>query len=1062
MLPNGDLAILGAESLTIFDGTQWKQVAEVQRPTQILKTNNGSYLIGHSEGISKIVSDSSGRNVFSPITPPEFTAKSLHSPKFVAEARGHYFGVHGTHLTVVDPNGKFNFYELENWASSLFAIGEEVYFTGGLLTLLNRWDWERKELVRNDSVLNDSVYEWFTDITPRAKGGVWILSNQKKIIGFDGEKTWLWPGNAVLAEADTTFTCFTEVSPGQLAIGTTTLGILQFDANGSLISSITKDRGLNSDSVIGIGTDNQAGIWAATNRGVNRFSTKPNTYLFDERHGISSAVTAIEHFNNRVYLATSTGIFSSNPQASKISDLFVKVLNLTDAADMLIFHDHLIVVGHGIYSIGKDGIPTQISEKGGNCLWQPSFHPHLVLVGHYEGTSSFHYANRKWSNLEPIPGAKKEVFSFAESDTGTILAGNGDSSISRIHFTDTGAYSERIPLGVPTGGVWTSGTTIEGKIYTNTEVTLRWDDTQNRFVQEDLIGSFKGAPPYGFENTFGDGESHYWVRVNSRKGKALPRPNLLTVAEISSLSDANETRASSLLYDPDGCVWAGGAFGLILGTKPVGKVPPSPARVDMHRLISMNDNQNLAVRTDSSGTLNIGPDQNSIRIEAAFNNLINASRNTYQIHIRGLDANWSTYSPFAFREVTNLAPGNYEIFINGRNLYGQEAQFRLPIYVDSPWYQKSWAYALFIAIAVLLIMVISMAYNRGQIIQRKRLERIVQERTEEVEDQNRTLIQQADTLEKQNHELEEKTEELTATTETLSSTLAQLQTTQDQLVETARTAGKAEIAINVLHNVGNVLNSLNVSLELVSEKVDTSKVAKLHLIVGLMQEHKDDLDTFITQDPKGKNVLKYLIHLSESLDEESLSFKHELSLMREDVDHIKSIITAQQAHAKNRSIFETIDIRTLVENALAIHGTDITRNPFEIINDIPEQLEIKNDKHRLIEIILNLINNARDAISEEKPEIGTITFSAEPSEDRQFIKLRIKDNGTGIEAETMRKLFQHGFTTKASGHGFGLHSCANAAKPLGCTLDLDSPGKGLGTTATLTIPIAYTPNPEKD
>ncbi|MBK1876251.1 ATP-binding protein [Pelagicoccus mobilis] len=1050
-LPNGDIGVLTAEDFITFNGTHWDLVPELERPTRFFNNPDGSALVGHAAGISRIEVNEFGRNQFTLLTPAEFITHSLHSPRYVASARGHIFGNHGTHLIVIKPDGSFHFHELENWASSLFAIGDEIYTTGGRDTLLNRWDWDKEKLVNHDSVLSDSVYEWFNASNPRANGGVWMLTQKGDFVGFDGEKSWMWPGNEILHKLDTTITSFIESGPDQLVVGTSTKGIFFFNEDGSLKRSVSKDQGLDSMGVIGLGHDSQGGIWAATKRSLNRIPLNPATLLFDERHGISSTVDALALFNDDLYLATPIGIFKSDRGAENMESLFQRLYSINTASDLLVHQDRLFIAGEHVFAIDKEGNQIELQSEGGSCLWQPSHYPDALLMGNYQGVSISRFVDGEWSQFQKIDGVSKEVFSFSESENGTILGGNGDSTITRIHITDTSAYAELIEFEIPTQGIWTTGTTIEGKIYTNTTPALVWDDNSEKFVTEKSIEYFKGIGPYGFEHSFSDDDENSWVSINPRRGLAITRPNRKVVSEISSLNDALETRASSLVYDAEGRAWAGGDFGLILATNPHTEIKPAGTQPDIHRLTSLKDNVDLPNRAGSDGRLHLAPHQNSLRIEAYFNHFHSTSHNTFQIYIEGLDTEWGPFETFSFREVTNIVPGDYTIIINCLNADGQQSSFYLPISIAAPWHKKSWAYALFTLLGVLFVVFIVWGYNRNQIRRRKRLEQLVNERTQEVEDQNTMLARQAEALEKQNEELGEKTEELTATTETLTSTLHQLQETQDQLLETARTAGKAEIAINVLHNVGNVLNSLNVSLNLVGDKMEKSKIGNLTRVASLLESHKDDIDTFLTQDPKGKAVPNYLIHLADTLTNEVDSIQHELGVMGEDVHHIKNIIAAQQTHAKTQSLLEEIDLRELCENALSILGSEVTRSKIEIINDIPASLTIENDRHKLIDIILNLITNAQDAIRDEDPAIGTITFSAQYIDD-STLQLQVTDNGSGIEPDTLKKLFRHGFTTKVDGHGFGLHSCANTAQALGGNLEIKSAGKHQGATAILTLP----------
>lgn len=401
---------------------------------------------------------------------------------------------------------------------------------------------------------------------------------------------------------------------------------------------------------------------------------------------------------------------------------------------------------------------------------------------------------------------------------------------------------------------------------------------------------------------------------------------------------------------------------------------------------------------------------------------------------------WSQPSLARTTTLSHLHPGtyNWELQASLEQHHWNGPTRRLKITVHPSLWTRWWAVSSIAIVAFGIIILIVYAYNRHQIRRSRRLEKLIEERTKEIAGKN--------------SELEEKTEELTSTATTLSSTLHQLQEMQAQLVETARTAGKAEIATNVLHSVGNVLNSLNVGVSVLSTRTQNSHATKLSRLAEIIQEHQEDIAVFMSSDPRGKNVPNYLIHLSQSLEKEMIRTMEELSSMKEDIDHIKSVIAHQQTHAKSRNIVEQINIRNLCESALKIIVDDRSANPIKIINEIPTNLIVENDKHRLLDILLNLMSNGIDAINERDPKNGILTLRSQPQLDQEEIEINITDNGSGIAPKNREKLFRHGFTTKTKGHGFGLHSCANAAKRLGGQLTLDSPGLGHGATATLTLP----------
>jgi signal transduction histidine kinase len=282
----------------------------------------------------------------------------------------------------------------------------------------------------------------------------------------------------------------------------------------------------------------------------------------------------------------------------------------------------------------------------------------------------------------------------------------------------------------------------------------------------------------------------------------------------------------------------------------------------------------------------------------------------------------------------------------------------------------------------------------------------------------------------------------------------QLRDTQSELVTTARQAGMAEIANNVLHNVGNVLNSVNISAGVVNSKMRESKAKGLAKAMQLMNEHATDLGDFLTRDEKGKVLPGYLNKLVAALTAEQQSIIEELGSLTKSIDHIKDIVSTQQSYAGAASIVEPVQVRDLMEDALRMNVGLLTRHDVEVIKEYADIPPLLLDKPRIMQIFVNLISNARQAMEgvSDRPHRITLGIDIAEREDGRRLLARIADNGVGVLPENLARIFSHGFTTRKDGHGFGLHSCVLAAKEMGGTLTLHSDGPGKGATFTLELP----------
>jgi signal transduction histidine kinase len=274
---------------------------------------------------------------------------------------------------------------------------------------------------------------------------------------------------------------------------------------------------------------------------------------------------------------------------------------------------------------------------------------------------------------------------------------------------------------------------------------------------------------------------------------------------------------------------------------------------------------------------------------------------------------------------------------------------------------------------------------------------------------------------------------------------------QSSLLEASRVAGMAEVATGVLHNVGNVLNSVNVSCTLLLDQLGRSRVGNVAKVAEMLDQAGADLARFVTEDPRGRQIPDYLASLAEALGEEHRLLSREAEALRGRIDHIKEIVAMQQSYGRVLGVSETIAPEQLMEDALKLYANSLAQHGISVRRAYAPTDPITVDKHAVLQILLNLINNAKNACAEAGNPGKCITLTLGGlGADR--VCFQVGDNGVGITADNMTRIFQHGFTTRKSGHGYGLHSGAVAARQLGGRLSAHSDGPGAGATFTLELP----------
>jgi len=282
---------------------------------------------------------------------------------------------------------------------------------------------------------------------------------------------------------------------------------------------------------------------------------------------------------------------------------------------------------------------------------------------------------------------------------------------------------------------------------------------------------------------------------------------------------------------------------------------------------------------------------------------------------------------------------------------------------------------------------------------------------------------------------------------------AREQELQFQLRESSHRAGMAEVVTGVLHNVGNVLNSLMTANTTARRDLKDLRLDRLEQATAQLRTHRDSLASFLTHDERGRHLPEYLPTLSAHIAANSRAIETELERTEQLLHHLSDIVSAQQDMARLGGQRESLRLNELVETALLLHAAELSR--IQVVREYQELPPILTDRHKLLQIVVNLISNARDAVQEGSSGDRRILVKLDRDEDH--VRLTIEDSGIGMSPEVLAQLWRFGFTTKKHGHGYGLHNCANAAVEIGATLTAHSDGLGLGSRFVLRLPIHPVP-----
>lgn len=295
-------------------------------------------------------------------------------------------------------------------------------------------------------------------------------------------------------------------------------------------------------------------------------------------------------------------------------------------------------------------------------------------------------------------------------------------------------------------------------------------------------------------------------------------------------------------------------------------------------------------------------------------------------------------------------------------------------------------------------------------------------------------------------------------TEQLADSRERLQRTEHQLVEASRRAGMTDVAISVLHDVGDALDAVHGSATLVEQRVLAFTAERLRQVAELVRAHRDDLPRFFAEDPRGTQVPDWLDQVSHALEADQERAAAQLAALRRDVDHIKAIVGLHQDFTRaSPGVAEPLEIAALVDDAARFDEASYRRHGIVLERRFDAAILIVSDRHKILQILTNLLSNARHAVACRPPDRRQVIVHTTTAAVHHIIE--VTDTGCGIAAEHLPRVFDLGFTTRPDGHGFGLHSSACAAAELGGKLTVHSDGVDRGAVFQLILPVAAPARP---
>lgn len=850
-------------------------------------------------------------------------------------------------------------------------------------------------------------------------------------------------------------------------------GIIVMHEAGKLVRVINKNRGLQDDCVWNVFVDRDENLWASTNNGIDYIEISSPLSVFGSAAGLDSVVLSYLRADDRLYVSNFSGVYRLSDYVLRVKNDILGFAPVTDVPRVDIFA--LTKHNARVYAFPNQAGVYRIDQHKARRVSKVSF-PLVMSAGR---TKKF--PNHLFLGLQALGLAALEL----HPETGEVEkiyynSGNFNTLKDTVQFI----YSDE------RGDLWLAAYSGIFQVHFKGEnvddfelIQHKRDDLKiNNLSLHSLDGQIVVATGKGLYKLMptGDGPTSY----NFTPAESIHAARVENHAKIEMIYASGndiivamsgekivmlrkhpdgdyrwdekslikvEGAMHKAFIEPDGVIWLGTSEGLMRYGPEVEKnhsarfqalirsvasgennlvfegthFDPSYVQDHTYPRASLMQPENLAPQFEYEGN------DLSFTFTSTFYERVDAS--LYSYRLEGFDDAFSDWRTQKKREYTNLPEGAYRFVVKAKNIFGMESQpayFRFSI--APPWYRTMLAYISY-GLVFLIVMYGGIRVNSRRLVAAKRkLEKIVAERTREVREKN--------------SQLEIKNQEISRAYDDLETTHRRLKDTQNQLLDASWKAGMADVASNVLHNVGNALNSVHIAQNNFQDRLKRSRIENLDKSSALLKKTED----IETKTEQGSLLIRYISKLSMLLNREHLSNLREIQKLGEGLARINAIVAAQQRFIQSNGCRELLPLEEIVKQAIdmsKLSGDDV----IEVRVDLQSKDELAVERHKVIQILINLLNNAARALTRSDRTDMLIQVTTRVAKD-DCVQIEVTDNGIGLDAESLESIFSFEIGDEYQGTYLDLHASANAAKSMDGSLTAASAGPNMGSTFVLTLP----------
>jgi signal transduction histidine kinase len=1059
LLPDGRVFVVSQRDIAFGDGMRWDTFRAAEDDASIFSTvavdTDGEIYAGIEGGIARIQLNEGSNWQLKPVMRLPEKVATQNSALISVTSIGkdwYWYGGNGAIVTWRPGSEPKNEGQMSG-IDRIFALGSNVFVSDEASGALFRLGGNNTMVHVNPTTM--LVSAGITCAIPFSPGKLLVGTGSSGFRLFDGEKFESF-GKPGLLGRGFRITDLCAIGDSYFAAAIDSLGVIFFDREGQLVQVLERSLDHRLARARRLVYSNTGVLWALLNDGVARvqFPSPISNFAPLVPSGMQYALP-MRHDGKLWLLADGRAMRGNYDEHGRLEGF----TDDTPPGDYLFT---LGEVGDSLYSCNEKGIyaledsdwrlilPGAVNARVGVATPKGGGVAYVARgeFGVIRKTGASHTAERfPMPELSDSYGSHVDAQGIGWLELGTSRVGRidltGDVPSMRIFGPDTGLRT--------TG--WVEIYVLDGIARFHVSGHLyRFDDEREAFIEDRELLSRMPQLAIATGRPVTDNLGRLWCTVDGTM-RVIDRNSPSGNATVNITPVAFSP--TSYTIEENGVVWMFERGRLARLDPRVPEPPESPLKAQItmiHFSTSIRDEINPGAKiapinyTDNSLVFNFAAPANPFGTPVTFEVMLEGSSNT-----------WVSTGTVGAAVFNRLKEGKY-VFrvrpVRSGGIHGAEASVAFTIL--PPWYRTTAAWVAYTCIALAVLGFVMWLSSFLQRRENERLEHLVTQRTAELSASNDHLGRQIEETTRKTLALsasEERYRELNTELENrVRQRTSELEDAHQQLVAASRKAGMAEVATGVLHNVGNVLNSVNVSATLVRDTLRSSEITTLERVAGLIRENSANIADYLSSDPKGRHVPEFVMQLTTQLSKEHAVLQTENEQLARNVEHIKGIVAMQQSYATTSGVMEEVSPSHLVRDAIQMHAGSLQRHGIEFLIDAADLPPVTLDKHKVLQILVNLIQNAKHAIRDSGRSDGRIEVEIGIGDDDR-IRISVSDNGVGIPAENLVRIFSHGFTTRANGHGFGLHSGANAAREMGGSLRAESAGPGKGAKFTLEVPV---------